>query len=74
MNDDLQGLPVLVHPELSFDPAGKQNQVGVISKADLMNDDVFVSFDGKLALYSTDALLVLLPPEEIHRKLSRHCL
>ena len=70
MTDDLKGTPVLVHPELSYDPAGRQNQVGVISKADLMNDDVFVSFDGGIALYSTDALLVLLPAEEIHQNLA----
>ena len=70
MMDDLKGTPVLVHPELSYDPAGKQNQVGVISKADLMNDDVFVSFNGELALYPAEALFVLLPNEEIHQNLA----
>jgi len=70
MTDNLKGRPVLVHPELSYDPAGKQNQVGVISKADLMNDDVFVAFGKEVALYSTDALLVLLPAEEIHQHLA----
>jgi hypothetical protein len=70
MTDDLKGTPVLVHPELSYDPAGKQNQVGVISKADLMNDDVFVSFNGELALYPAEALFVLLPNEEIHQNLA----
>ena len=70
MTDDLKGTPVLVHPELSYDPAGKQNQVGLISKADLMNDDVFVSFNGDLALYPAEALFVLLPPEEIHQNLA----
>jgi hypothetical protein len=70
MTDDLKGTPVLVHPELSYDPAGKQNQVGIISKADLMNDDVFVSFNGELALYPTEALFVLLPNEEIHQNLA----
>jgi hypothetical protein len=69
MRDDLQGTPVLVHPELGYDPAGKQNKVGLISKADLMNDDIFVSFGDELALYSTDALLVLRPAEEIHQNL-----
>ncbi len=59
-----------MHPELSYDPAGKQNQVGVISKADLMNDDVFVSFNGELALYPAEALFVLLPNEEIHQNLA----
>lgn len=70
MTDDLKGTPVLVHPELTYDPAGKQNQVGVISKADLMNDDVFVAFGKDVALYSSDALLVLLPAEEIHQNLA----
>ena len=59
-----------MHPGLSYDPAGKQNEVGVISKADLMNDDVFVAFGNEVALYSSDALLVLLPAEEIHRNLA----
>ena len=70
MMDDLKGTPVLVHPELSYDPAGRQNQVGLISKADLMNDDVFVSFNGELALYPVEALFVLLPNEEIHQNLA----
>ena len=70
MMNDLKGTPVLVHPELSYDPAGKQNQVGIISKADLMNDDVFVSFNGELALYPAEALFVLLPAEEIHQNLA----
>jgi len=70
MTDDLKGTPVLVHPELSYDPACRQNQVGIIRAADLMNDDVFVSFNSELALYSTDALLALLPAEEIHQHLA----
>ena len=70
MTDDLKGTPVLVHPELTYDPAGKQNQVGVISKADLMNDDMFVAFGKEVALYSSDALLVLLAAEDIHQNLA----
>jgi hypothetical protein len=67
MTDDLKGTPVLVHPELAHDPAGKQNQIGTISGADLMNDDVFVSFGYETALYSTDALLIMIPQPEIYR-------
>lgn len=63
-------MPVLVHPELTYDPAGKQNEVGIINKADLMNDDVFVAFGDKIGLYPSDALLVLLPAEEIHQNLA----
>jgi hypothetical protein len=70
MTDDLKGTPVLVHPELSYDPAGRQNQVGIIREADLMNDDVFVSFNGELALYPAEALFVLLPNEDIHQNLA----
>jgi len=70
MTHDLKGTPVLVHPELSYDPAGRQNQVGIIREADLMNDDVFVSFNGELALYPAEALFVLLPNEEIHQNLA----
>lgn len=70
MTEDLKGTPVLVHPGLDYDPAGKQNQIGVISVPDLMNDDVFVAFGDDLGLYSTDALLVLLPAEEIHQNLA----
>jgi ethanolamine utilization protein EutP (predicted NTPase) len=44
MTDDLKGTFVLVHPELSHDPAGKQNKIGIITQTDLPNEDVFVSF------------------------------
>jgi hypothetical protein len=67
MTEDLKGTPVLVHPELAHDPAGKQNQIGVISHTDLVNDDVFVSFGYETALYATDALLMLLPQLEIYQ-------
>jgi len=65
--DDLTGTYVLVHPELTFDPAFKQNQVGLVTGADLANDDVFVSFgkDGQ-ARYSTDALLTLKPANDLY--------
>jgi hypothetical protein len=67
MTEDLKGTPVLVHPELAHDPAGKQNQIGIISHTDLVNDDVFVSFGYETALYATDALLMLLPQLEIYQ-------
>jgi len=70
MSDDLAGTPVLVHPALEHDPAGMQGEVGVISKADIFWDDFVVSFGGKQGLYPSDALLVLLPDEEIHRNLA----
>jgi hypothetical protein len=67
-HDDLRGTFVLVHPELLNDPAEKKNQVGVISSADLYNDNIVVSFsDGSESLFSTDALLVMGDTEEIRR-------
>jgi len=70
MTDDLKGTPVLVHPELGYDPANRQGQTGLINWADLMNDDIFVSFGDVTGLYSSDALLVLLPAGKIHQNLS----
>jgi hypothetical protein len=70
MKDPLKGTVVLVHPDLAHDPVNRQNHIGVISHSDLMNDDVFVNFDGIQGLYATDALLVLKPPEEIHQQLA----
>jgi len=65
--DELTGTLVLVHPELTDDPAGRQGQIGIITGADLENDDVFVSFGkGEQALYSTDALLVFKQPDVIY--------
>lgn len=65
--DELTGTLVLVHPELPDDPAKRQGQVGIITGADLENDDVFVSFGkGEQALYSTDALLVFKPATVIY--------
>ena len=71
MKDELQGKLVLVHPDLTNDPAGKQNEIGVIKTSDLEQDDVFVSFDnGELSLYATDALLILKPANEIYDKIA----
>ncbi len=70
MTDDLKGTPVLVHPELGFDPVKRQGQIGLITWADLLNDDVFVSFGDVTGLYSSDALLVLLPAGEVHQNLN----
>ena len=64
--DELLGTFVLVHPNLTFDPADKKNQVGVIESADLENDNIIVGFsDGSKALFSTNALLVMRDIDEI---------
>jgi hypothetical protein len=65
--NELTGVLVLVHPGLPQDPANRQGQVGMITGADLENDDVFVSFgQSQQALYSTDALLVFKPTEALY--------
>ena len=65
-HDELTGTFVLVHPQLVYDPAGKSNEIGIISTAALEDDNVVVSFgkDGQ-ALFSADALLVLRKPADI---------
>lgn len=66
LNDPLHGTLVLVHPDLTEDPAGMQNHVGRIEQIDLHADDVYVDFgDGKTALYAANALLVLKAPDAI---------
>jgi hypothetical protein len=66
-HDELTGTFVLVHPNLLYDPESRQNQIGIISTAELEDDNVMVSFgkDGQ-GLFSADALLVLRKPNSIH--------
>lgn len=70
MKDELKDTVVLVHPDLQHNPVNRQNQIGVISHSDLMNDDIFVNFDGEQGLYASDALLVLRSAEDIHQNLA----
>ena len=69
-DDKLRGVVALVHPELDCDPLNKRNQIGVISEADIDLDNIYVDFVDKVGLFSADALLVLLPPDEIHQNLA----
>ena len=69
-NDKLRGVVALVHPDLECDPLNKRNQIGVICEANIDLDDIYVDFVDKVGLFSADALLVLLPPEEIHQNLA----
>lgn len=65
--DELTGMLVLVHPELTQDPANNQGKIGIITGAELEKDDVYVSFGkGEHALYSTDALLVFKPEKDLY--------
>jgi len=61
---------VLVQPLLAHDPAGRQNQVGMISSFDIANNGVLVRFDDGQAFFDADALLVLRDAHEIHRNLA----
>lgn len=69
-DDKLRGVVALVHPELNCDPLNKRNQIGVISEADIDLDNIYVDFVDKVGLFSADALLVLLPPVDIHQNLA----
>ena len=69
-DDKLRGVVALVHPDLECDPLNKRNQIGVISEADIDLDNFYVDFVDKVGLFSSDALLVLLPPADIHQNLA----
>jgi hypothetical protein len=71
--EDLIGNLVMVHPKLENDPVNRQAQVGIITSADLTKDEVYVSFgNSPLGLYSTDALLVLKPHNELYNDILTH--
>jgi hypothetical protein len=69
-DDKLRGVVAWVHPDLECDPLNKRNHIGVISEADIDLDNIYVDFVDKVGLFSADALLVLLPPDEIHQNLA----
>lgn len=71
--EDLTGNLVMVHPKLETDPVNRQAQVGIITSADLAKDEVYVGFgNSPLGLYSTDALLVLKPHNELYTDILIH--
>lgn len=60
--DELVDKVVMVHPNLTQDPANRQGQTGKITNVVHENDEVFVRFDdNSVGLYSSDALLLLKP-------------
>jgi len=70
---ELTGNLVMVHPKLSDDPVQRQGQVGIITSADLIKDEIYVGFgNSPLCLYSTDALLVLKPHHELYKDILTH--
>ncbi|MFD2964386.1 MULTISPECIES: hypothetical protein [Olivibacter] len=63
----------MVHPKLENDPVQRQGQVGVITSADLVKDEIYVGFgNSPLGLYSTDALLVLKPHHVLYADILTH--
>lgn len=71
--EELTGNLVMVHPKLSDDPVQRQGQVGIITSADLVKDEIYVGFgNSPLGLYSTDALLVLKPHHELYKDILTH--
>jgi len=72
-SDELIGQLVLVHPELTSDPAGKPGQVGIVTGTELENDNVYVGFGRHgQGRYGTDALLLLRPADQIKTLLQEH--
>jgi len=68
--EELTGDLVLVNPKLTHDPANRQGEIGIITKADLEKDEIFVGFGHKpMGLYSADALLTMKPKNELHKDL-----
>ncbi len=45
--DELPGTLVLIHPDLTKDPAGRPGQIGVITDTDRNGDNAFVGFGKK---------------------------
>ncbi|RDC54343.1 hypothetical protein DU508_21720 [Pedobacter chinensis] len=68
--DELLGMPVMVHPQLTQDPVLMRGQVGTVIGADLHSDTIVVAFGNKGAgSYHSDALLVLKPHNELYKDL-----
>jgi hypothetical protein len=71
--EELTGNLVMVHPKLTNDPVQRQGQLGVITSADLAKDEIYVGFGSSpLGLYSSDALLVLKPNNELYEGILTH--
>lgn len=60
----------MVHPELTTDPVNMQGHLATISYVLYEDCSAYVRFSNQMiGLYSTDALLMLVPPEIIVDKL-----
>lgn len=60
----------MVHPELTTDPVNMQGHLATISHVLFEDSSAYVRFRNQMiGLYSTDALLMLVPPEIVVDKL-----
>lgn len=67
---DSVGIAVMVHHDLTQDPLNKQGQLGIITHIVDADRVAYVRFNNNvIGLYSTDALLMLIPPELVVDKL-----
>ena len=71
-SEELTGTIVLIHPELTTDPARKAGQVGVINDYDADLDIVYVGFgrNGQ-GVYGSDAVLMIRPAAQLRETLEQ---
>lgn len=68
--EELVGVTVMVHPDLTRGPINMQGHLGTISHVLYEDCAAYVKFkNGMLGLYDTNALLMLVPPEIVVDKL-----
>ena len=67
---ELRGTMVLIHPDLTKDPAGKSGEIGVITGYEPENDNVYVGFEANEPYLLTNdpldlSLVVCAPPLQV---------
>jgi len=67
----MRGTVVLVRPDLDSDLLHQQNQVGVVCEANFNYDHIYVDFKYETGIYSAEALLIFLSPDDILENLRR---
>lgn len=70
--ENLVGTAVMIHPELTSDPIHMQGRFGAINHVLYEDWSSYVLFQNQmLGLYTNDALLMLVPPEILVKKLRK---
>jgi hypothetical protein len=63
---NLHGTLALVRPDLENDPVRQQGEIGIITYADEVHNEVYVIFDnGKEGVYKGESLFQFKTPEEV---------